>query len=628
MEPIFEYIERNIQKNGKLKKSFTLDEYKANNFNGLAFDDGAEDGLMLIYGNRRPSKRVIKEITIAINKLNDNNISQVYQELEEYFDKYEKRNIKILPSIDTVMKEILKNIKKFKITVILKLAMNILITTHSIEMMKLGLTLFQLADVSSIDSIVEVIEKIALCEEFTLYAIPPILLWENANDVIFMLAKKTMGWGKIHLVYELKPINENIKEWLITDGCANSINLGYLAKTVADKVDLITVLHRENINKNEFIGINDIMEGLLEKDNPFFRMKDMENSTELIESYLEHFKSFMNDIYFYHIPVLISKYIFYKKDKSEEEQYIFRKIGLLFESKKSINTLIKAIREGSYEDIKQAVEVASIDSNLNLKFEIFNVYKNDPFNYYFCFSYLLKFDFWKNKTIQLMENSQDFKSHYELPEPILLSSDEYYTNLLNIIQMLSVYPFVCSDIVAAGLMSKIMATRKEALNTINAWKDISKKEIKDFPKVIVEALKNLQKTEVVKSYKKIINELLGINEDLKGYVGPIVIIKENDERENINIDLFSERLDDLFKYQIISRGREYFNDNMIYSYVHYNNKYIMYVQGSKFGTEYEVEIEMNGTIIKKMKCNCPYEDNCKHEYASILYLRKKFKENE
>lgn len=623
MVPIFEYINRNIQKNGKLKENFTLDDYRTNNSQGLEFEEGAEDGFILTYGNKRPSKKVIKEITTVINKLNDDNILQVYQEIEKYFDKYDKKQIKILPSIDQIVNGIL-DIKNIKIVNILKLATNILINTHSIEMMKLGLNLFQLADVSDIKEIPEIIEKIALCEEFTLYAIFPILLWENANDVIYMLAKKTHGWGKIHLVEELQPTNENIKEWLITDGCTNTVNEGYLAATVANKVDLENVLHREDLNKSELIGIRDIMEGLLDENNPLIRMEDMENSTEIIESYLEHFKSVMDDIYFYHVPVRISRYIFYKEDKSEEEQYIFRKIGLLLESKKSINTLKKTLKQGSRGEMKLAIEVASIDSNIDLKEEIYNIYKKDPFNNYFCFSYLLKFNEWKEKAVQLMEKSQDFKAHYELPEPILLGNDEYYTNLLYIIQTLAIYPFVCSDIVAAGLMSKTMSTRKEALNTIIEWKESSKKEIIKFPKVIVEALGKLQKTEVIKSYKKLINDLLGINEDLKDFVEPNVIIKDTSKDENINIDLFSEELDDLFKYQIISRGREYFNENMIYSYVHYANKYVTYVQGTKFGTEYEVEIEMDETNVKKMKCNCPYEDNCKHEYASILYLRDKF----
>ena len=625
MESIFNHIYLNIQKNGKLKENFTLDEYRTHTATNLNFEDGAEDGIIITHGTSKPSKKIIKEINTIIEKINEENTWQVFEKLEKCFDKYEKKQIKILPYIEPIIDEMTKNICDFKISIItiLKLGINIILATNNIEMMKLGLTIFQLMNVSDFKLIPEFIEKIALCEEFTLYAVGPILLWKNANDVIFRLAKKTNGWGKIFLVENLQPTTENIKEWLITNGCSNNVNLGYLAKTVADKVDLINVLHRENLNRTELLGISDIMTGLLDEDNPHVGIEAIENSTELIESYLEHFKNVMDDIYFYHVPVLISRYIFFKENKTEEEEYIFEKIRMLIESKQSLNTLKKSILQGSQEERNLAIEVSSIDSNIPLGEEIYNIYKKDPFNNYFAFSYLLKFEEWHEKAIRLMQKSQDFKAHYELPEPILFSNDEYYTNLLDIIKVLKFFPFACSDIVAAGLMTKIMSTRKEALNTILEWKKISKKEINNFPEVIVDALKKLQKTEIIKSYKKIINELLNISEDLKKYVDPKVLIR--DEDDNQNIDLFSEKLDDLFEYKVISRGINYFKEDMICSSIHYNNKYITYVQGSDFETEYEVEIEMKGTTIKKMKCNCPYEGNCKHEYASILYLREKLK---
>ena len=65
-----------------------------------------------------------------------------------------------------------------------------------------------------------------------------------------MLAKKLDGWGKIHLVTSLEPTTENIREWLITEGCKNKIHLGYLANIVAKKIDIIDVLHRNKLNKN------------------------------------------------------------------------------------------------------------------------------------------------------------------------------------------------------------------------------------------------------------------------------------------------------------------------------------------------------------------------------------------
>lgn len=627
MEPIFQYIDQNIQKNGKLIEEFSLDGYRKNN-SLFGFIDGAEDGIMLYHIDTVVDNEFVEDVIKIINKVNENNTLQIYQEIEDVYSIYEEKQIKTLPNIDAIIRQIQKNIENIGIHPILKLAITIIINTYNIETMKLGIALLGLADVSQIKDIVEIIEKLALCEEFTLYALHVITLWNNANEVIFMLAKKINGWGKIHLVNKLEPKNEYIKEWLITEGCFNQIDLGYLAKNVADKVNLLDVLHRENLNREQLKGINDIIEGLLEDANPFIGIEEVKNSTELFESYLEKFKNVIDDINFYHAPILISKYLYNKKEKSEKEKYIFMKIELLLESKESIETLRKEILKGESPGLKQAIEVISIDTNIDLKNEVYHVFAKDPFNNYHAFSYLLKFEEYKEKVIQLMQNSQDFKLHYEIPEPILLSSDNYHTNLMFIIQDIEEYPFICNDIVASGLMSRVMETRNAALNTIKKWKETSKKEVNKFPKVIVEALKELQKTEIIKSYKEIVNQLLEIDEDLSSYVEPEILIKDTSEinNENINIDLFSSELDLLFMPQIVIRGKEYYKSNMIYSYVHSDNKYIMYIQGSKFGTEYEVEIDLDGTILKNMQCNCPYQDNCKHEYAAILWLREKLNE--
>ena len=628
MEPIFQYIDKNIQRNGKLGEDFSLDDYRTTDSKLLNFVDGAEDGIMLYHIDIETDNTFVEKIMKKIIKLKENNISKVYQEIEKLYKPNKEKPIKTLQNIDTILDNIRKNIKTLEISTILKLAITIIMKTYNIETMKLGIALFGLADISQIKEIAEMIEKLALCNEFTLYAINAIMSWDNANEVIFMLAKKVNGWGKIHLVNRLEATNTNIREWLITDGCFNKIDFGYLAKTVADKVDLIDVLHRDNINKEQLKGINNIMEGLLEDDGPFIAIEE-ENTTELFESYLEQFKKVMDDITFYHVPVLISSFIYNKKNKSEEEEYIFMKIGFLLESRKSVNTLKKEILTEKPERLKQAIEVISIDPNINLTSEVFYVFSKDPFNNYYAFSYLLKKEQYKEKAIELMENSYDFNSHYEGPEPILFSNDSYHTNLTFIIQILGTYPFTCNNIVVAGLMSKVMQSRRAALNTIKKWQKISNREIDKFPESIVEALKKLQETEIIKSYKEELNELLGLNEDLSNYVEPEIIIQDIKEEkdESLDIDLFSDDIDFLFAPQIVFRGKDYYKNNMIYSCIQANNKYIAYIQGSEFGKEYEVEIEIDGTIVKNMKCNCPYQDNCKHEYATLLWLRENLNKN-
>ena len=84
------------------------------------------------------------------------------------------------------------------------------------EAVKIGIAIIGLIDLSDKVELVKVIEKFALCDEFTLYANIALSNLPNINDIRFILVKKVNGWGKIYLVNSLKNENESINEWLIT----------------------------------------------------------------------------------------------------------------------------------------------------------------------------------------------------------------------------------------------------------------------------------------------------------------------------------------------------------------------------------------------------------------------------
>ena len=54
--------------------------------------------------------------------------------------------------------------------------------------------------------------------------------WDNSNELIFELAKKLHGWGRIHAVKMLKPEdNDEMKEWLWLEGWKNNVMPEYSA---------------------------------------------------------------------------------------------------------------------------------------------------------------------------------------------------------------------------------------------------------------------------------------------------------------------------------------------------------------------------------------------------------------
>lgn len=92
----------------------------------------------------------------------------------------------------------------------------------------------------------------------------------------------------------------------------------------------------------------------------------------------------------------------------------------------------------------------------------------------------------------------------------------------------------------------------------------------------------------------------------------------------IRINMFENNVETLFEDMIRVRGKKFYEENMIHNCVKTQNQYISYVQASDFNNEYQVKIIVNkSNEIIRMECSCPYPNNCKHEYATILYIKNK-----
>lgn len=98
-----------------------------------------------------------------------------------------------------------------------------------------------------------------------------------------------------------------------------------------------------------------------------------------------------------------------------------------------------------------------------------------------------------------------------------------------------------------------------------------------------------------------------------------VSINKRSIKEKINI--YSEDINNLFDKNMIVRGINYFNNGVIDNLKESNN---VYYSTLKNIDNYHIKIELNDkNEIKTMHCDCPYEGNCKHEYAVILKIKEK-----
>ena len=297
MESIYKYICKNIQNNGKLKDGFNLDIY--NNSNGeLKFAPGALDGINYYHSKMETDEELINYIVEKFKEVNGENIEETANQIVEYFNNSEKR---VLATIDNILEWIIENKDVIDFNSVFRLALYLVIESTSIEALKIAIGIIGLIDLSNEKELIDVLIRLALYDEFTLYVMVTLGNLKNANDIRFMLIKKVNGWGKIHLLNTIQVTNDTIKEWLVINGCKNEIHLGYTASVIAEKINLLEVLNREILTKEEFLGINDIMEGLFD-DGPTSEIPN--NYVELIKKYIKQFKRFIYDLDFYDVPIL------------------------------------------------------------------------------------------------------------------------------------------------------------------------------------------------------------------------------------------------------------------------------------------------------------------------------------
>lgn len=85
-----------------------------------------------------------------------------------------------------------------------------------------------------------------------------------------------------------------------------------------------------------------------------------------------------------------------------------------------------------------------------------------------------------------------------------------------------------------------------------------------------------------------------------------------------NIKL-SEKYKKEFAPQIIERGIQYYNNLEVEKLFKSDNLYIAKFYGHSSDYDYTVQIEVLDDSIT-MNCTCPYQDNCKHEYATLIAI--------
>lgn len=90
-------------------------------------------------------------------------------------------------------------------------------------------------------------------------------------------------------------------------------------------------------------------------------------------------------------------------------------------------------------------------------------------------------------------------------------------------------------------------------------------------------------------------------------------------KKEFSFDLFNDDINKIFAYQIIERGKKYYEEEKVKFLEKINDRYFAIVEGTE---KYVVVINYNDELKKtQVYCSCPCEFYCKHIYSVILAIR-------
>ena len=506
---IYELIKNSIQNNGELPEDFKLPPKDPN---GVPWADGAMDGVYIYHtvGNEEdiePLKNIVFQISEG-----------KFEEAETNLDKLD---FSMVSRTNSLLSWIIQEQKQINLNNLYEFASSRLVTTKNIEVIKFCLSVLAIMNVETDAETIEKVKILALSDEFTLYCLNIFVKLENSNEEIFKIAKKVKGWGRVHSIGYLEVTNDEIKEWILEEGCHNYVLPAYTAYTCAKKINLVEILNEDKISSKKFNDISYLMNALLDE-SAITGISNLEDKELLIERYLEKAKTLASAEEDYYAIITLKEYI---KNNKEINNELIKICDEILNSEKTRNIVKELLKEGyGYNiakylgiDIDKYILEYLQDNPLKNPYIVFNISERENME----------------KLVSLIEKKLTLEKLEGAPTDKFYSKNEKnkeYIFLDTIIKKLgnfgrnegkfvvSVYPVdptasmdepenyigIGENLIICALNSPYVDIRYGAVNTLESWKEkgyILSNEI-------IENIKKLEKLEVDEELKIKLNELL------------------------------------------------------------------------------------------------------------------------
>lgn len=277
---LYNRIKENLQSDGTLPEGFLL-RGKPAEVQGKQFADGAIDGTIR-YFMGPVANADISGLTVVLATASEGRFQDAINALLTHF----LQGGTMLPVMDALQNWIYSNPQKLDPNKLGRFCRIILKESSDVESVKFAMSVLELLEQED-DELREIMLTLAKSEELTLFALFQIAQWEDGTEQIYKLAKSLKGWGRIHAVSLLRPENEEMERWMMTEGWHNSLMDEYSAMTVIKRCKLTDKLEVAEIDTDMFTIATDLIRAGLE-DGPLGSIKDYKRGKELLDGYLRH----------------------------------------------------------------------------------------------------------------------------------------------------------------------------------------------------------------------------------------------------------------------------------------------------------------------------------------------------
>jgi len=308
---IHNIIMKNMNNDGRLPQGFSLETIgKDKKGEEIKYAAGMMDGTAIYHSvnllNPGDPNKAANEIAILLIKYFEDNDKRHTKEIEDILAK--NSTISIVDGLAEIMWETLMNIDnpdEWTNTANLwtDATLDLITKSESMDFVKIGITMLGVVGFDCFDRSAEILFNMAAYDGLTVYALSAFSRLVNVcsrlnpeqpikyNEIVFEIAQRVDGWGRVHAAERLEPETDEIRRWLLTRCCTDGFLSMYLALNCAEKADMISVLKQETVDDELFQGITAIFEGLIEADMvPGGGLNSYEQGKEALKLYVRHAK--------------------------------------------------------------------------------------------------------------------------------------------------------------------------------------------------------------------------------------------------------------------------------------------------------------------------------------------------